>query len=185
MLTTRLSAALFAAPLLLMPAAAVASAWTVDPDTSRLGFEVAQGENLVSGQFTDWTAAIEFDPDAPEAAEISATIQTATTATGIGQLDGMLPGDQWFAAGQFPVAEFTSTDVRLVDGTTYAADGTVTIRGISQPVTLTFTLEIDGDTAQAKGTATLDRTVFGVGEGVGLDQVAAAVTVTFDLTANR
>ncbi|MDN3719063.1 YceI family protein [Roseibium salinum] len=61
----------------------------------------------------------------------------------------------------------------------------MTIKGISQPVELDFTLDIDGDTATAKGTATVNRLDYKLGSGVGTDTVGDVVTVTLNLTATR
>lgn len=172
-------------PALIVAPAAVADVWTVDPAKSKLGFEVQQGGAALAGTFTSWDAAIEFDPDAPENAKISATIQPASATTGNAQFDGTLPNADWFDAVSFPEAEFTATSVARVEGTSYRATGTLAIKGASHPVSLDFTLEIDGDTAIAAGKATLNRLDYNLGSGVATDTVGDAVTVTLDLTAAR
>ena len=96
-----------------------------------------------------------------------------------------LPNADWFDAAAFPEAEFTATSVARVEGTRYRATGTLAIKGISHPVSLDFTLEIDGDTAIAAGKATLNRLDYNLGSGVATDTVGDAVTVTLDLTAAR
>ncbi|MDN3719064.1 YceI family protein [Roseibium salinum] len=75
---------------------------------STLGFEVTQGDGTVEGVFSTWDATIDFDPQAPETARISAEIQPMSAATGNPQFDGTLPGKDWFDAGAFPSAEFKS-----------------------------------------------------------------------------
>lgn len=164
---------------------AYSETWTVDPEKSTLGFEVKQGDGKVEGVFGTWDATIDFDPQAPETARISAEIQPMSADTGNAQFDGTLPGKDWFDAGAFPSAEFKSENVSLVEGKSYRADGTLTIKGISQPVELDFTLDIDGDTATAKGTATVNRLDYKLGSGVGTDTVGDVVTVILDLTATR
>jgi len=165
--------------------ATLADTWTVAPEQSSLGFEVKQGEAMLKGQFTDWNAEIDFDPQAPENAKISATINPASASTGNAQFDGTLPGADWFDASAFPDAAFTAEGATLVEGNSYRTQGTLTIKGISHPATLDFVLEIEGDTATAKGTATVDRLAYQLGAGVGADTVGDAVTVTLDLTARR
>ncbi|GAA0781997.1 polyisoprenoid-binding protein [Roseibium denhamense] len=164
---------------------ALAETWTVDQSSSSLGFEVQQGTGTVSGTFGTWTATIDFDPDAPETAQISARISPASATTGNAQFDGTLPNKDWFNTSAFPEAEFTATSVERVEGSSYRADGTVTIKGVSQPVTLDFTLAIDGDTAKAEGKATLNRLNYNLGSTVATNTVGEAVTVTLDLTATR
>ncbi len=163
----------------------LADTWTVDAGQSRLGFEVKQGDGTLKGFFDTWTAEIDFDPEAPEAARISAEINAGSASTGNPQFDATLPASEWFDVSTFPVASFETESVTRAEGNSYKADGTLTIKGIAQPVALDFTLDIDGDTAKATGTATVKRTEYELGAGVGTDTVGDAVTVTLDLTANR
>ncbi|GGB42213.1 hypothetical protein GCM10011316_12660 [Roseibium aquae] len=182
-LSAAAAATLTCATLLLTPAAA--STWTVDQGGSTLGFEVAQGTGSISGTFTDWSASIDLDPDNLETAVITARIALPSATTGNGQIDGTLPTGQFFNVAEFPAAEFTSETISLANDGSYVAEGSLALKGVRHPVTLSFTLDIEGDTATAKGTATLDRTVYNVGTGVGPDQVGADVSVTIDLTATR
>ncbi|MBO6891327.1 MAG: YceI family protein [Roseibium sp.] len=181
----KLRLTLLASSIVLLANSAQADTWTVDQDKSTLGFSVAQGDNTLEGAFDSWTASIDFDPDAPEAATISAEIQPGSATTGNAQFDGTLPGKDWFDASGFPTATFSSDSVTLVEGNSYRATGTLSIKGISHPVELDFTLEIDGDTAIAKGTAKTNRFDYDLGKGVGADTVGDVVTVSLDLTAVR
>lgn len=164
---------------------AFADSWTVAKDKSSLSFEVVQGEGTVSGSFSSWDAAIDFDPASPEQARIKATIETGSASTGSAQFDGMLPGSDFFDAAGFPEAVFQSDKVTALGGDAYRAEGTLTIRDISQPVTLDFTLTITGDTAVADGTATVSRTAHKVGASIATSTLADAVKVKLDLTATR
>jgi polyisoprenoid-binding protein YceI len=175
---TLLLTAAFATP-------AVADTWTVDKDQSRLGFEVKQGDALLKGTFGEWNASIAFDPAAPEAADITATVQPASASTGNQQFDGTLPGKDWFDVSAFPEAIFNADGATLVEGNSYRASGTLTIKGQSHPVDLDFTLDIDGDTAKASGTATVKRLDYKIGTAMGTDTVGDVVTVTLELTATR
>ncbi|MEJ8476146.1 YceI family protein [Roseibium algae] len=173
-----LAAALASAPTF-------AASWTVDKDASSIGFEVQQGDAALTGSFGSWTADINLDPDNIDAATISATIDTGSAATGNSQFDGMLPSPDWFSVEAFPAATFSSDNVTSVGGNAYQAAGTLTIRDISQPVTLDFTLDIDGDTAVAKGTATVERIAYQVGASVSPAQVGESVAITLNLKATR
>lgn len=181
----KLFSSAIAATAILSASVASAQTWTVDASQSTLGFEVAQGGSPLVGTFQTWTASIEFDPAAPENAKISATIETGSALTGNPQFDGTLPSADWFDVSAFPAAEFTADGASLVKGNTYRAEGTLAIKGTSQPVTLEFTLDIEGDTAKARGKATVDRLAYQLGAGVATDTVGDVVTVTLDLTASR
>ncbi|WP_153769520.1 YceI family protein [Labrenzia sp. CE80] len=170
---------------LLVPGVVLADTWTVDPAKSQLAFEVVQAGSSLKGVFETWTAEIEFDPDTPETAEISAEITTLSAATGNQQFDGTLPGRGWFNVNEFPVATFTTTDVSPAGDGAYVANGTLTIRDISLPIAVAFTLDIEGDTATAKGEAKVNRADYKLGAEVSGDTVGEVVTVTLDLTATR
>ncbi|POF29173.1 YceI family protein [Roseibium marinum] len=164
---------------------ALSETWNVDPERSKLGFEVKQGTGTLKGFFATWDADIDFDPEAPDQAKISTEIKPLSASTGNPQFDGTLPGKDWFDIDAFPVAEFTTQNVSHVEGNSYRADGLLTIKGVAQPVDLEFTLDIDGDTATAMGTATVNRLDYKLGTAVGTDTVGDIVTVTLDLTAVR
>jgi len=169
----------------LLGAPALASPWTVDAEKSHLGFSVDQGGNDLKGTFETWTAQIDFDPEAPENAKLSATIATGSATTGNNQFDDMLPSAGWFASADFPEANFEASNVTATGEGIYEATGSLSIRGVSLPVTLTFQLDINGDTAHAVGTATLDRMAYKLGADVAPSHVNETVTVKLDLTATR
>ena len=64
---------------------------------------------------------------------------------------------------------------------------TTGIRSVTKPVTLPFTLHVNGTTAHASGHAQLVRIVFGIGQGpwVTRQWVALDVGVDIELTATR
>ena len=114
-------------------------------------------------------------------------IDPASAVTGDPQRDQALPGKDWFDIAQFPQAKFATTAIRKTGANTYAAAGTLTLRGVTKPVTLPFTLAISGTTAHARGRVSLVRTVFGVGQGSWSSGqwVALDVGVDVDIVATR
>ena len=71
-------------------------------------------------------------------------------------------GAAFFDAGHFPQARYTATKFRALGGNRYAADGTLSLRGVNKPVTLTFTWT-PGAQPVLQGTASVKRLDFGVG----------------------
>lgn len=171
----------------LLPTPVLAASWTVDPSSSRLGFAGKQGGTAFEGRFKSWSATIDFDPAAPESGKAVVTIDMASASTGDPQKDGALPQPEWFNAAKTPQARFEATSFRPKGGNAYEAVGTLTIRDVSKPVVLPFTLDIQGDTAKAKGKLDLVRTDYGVGQGpwASGQAVALEVSVVIDLTAKR
>lgn len=187
------AAAWFAISGLLMTAlvsttsAADAINWKVDPRKSKLGFSGTQTETKFQGSFTRYNAAIEFDPDHLETSHIAVSVDLASATTNDKQRDTALPGKDWFDVAQFPTAKFETSAIHRKGADAYEAVGTLTLRGVSKPLTLPFTLEMNETSAHAKGHADLIRSAFGIGQGPwATDQwVAFNVGVDIDVTATR
>lgn len=161
-------------------------AWTVQKGAS-LTFAATWSDSAVDGRFNRWTADILFSPQALDRSKVTVSIDVASVATGDEQRDQSLPSGDFFDTAEHPKAIFTATKFRKTGPDKYVADGTLDLRGVKKPLSLPFTLKIDGDTATASGVTTLDRTTFGVGQGewASTDQIAAKVKVSFRLTAKR
>jgi polyisoprenoid-binding protein YceI len=166
-------------------ASADTAAWKLDSVKSKLGFSGTQTGTKFQGVFNRWNAEIEFDPDRLEASHIVVTVDLATATTKDQQRDKALPGSDWFDTGRFPTAKFETREINRKGADAYEAIGTLTLRGVAAPLTLPFTLEIDGTSAHAKGHAELSRRTFGIGQGPwATDQwVAFEVGVDIDVTA--
>ncbi|MBU4432890.1 MAG: YceI family protein [Alphaproteobacteria bacterium] len=180
------AAATEAAPPAADPALKDPVAWTVAKG-SKLGFTATWSGEALEGSFTRWTADILFSPDALDRSKLAVSIDTASAVTGDAQRDQSLPGGDFFDSATHPKATFAATRFRKTSEGKFIADGTLDLRGVKTPLSLPFSLKIDGDTATARGVTTLDRTVFGVGQGewADTDQIAAKVKVSFALTAKR
>lgn len=147
-----------------LPLAAQAGAWHADAAHSKLGFTaVAQGDAF-DGRFKRFDATIAFDPAALAGSRFDVTIVLASADSANAERDVTLRGADFLAAAQRPTASYVCTRFRNLGGGRYAADGTLTLRGVSKPVTLTFTWTA-GRAPQLVGDATVDRLDFGVGGG--------------------
>ncbi|MCA0042821.1 cytochrome b/b6 domain-containing protein [Celeribacter litoreus] len=153
--------------------------WTVEEGS--LGITVAQMGAPVEGSFANWNAQIAYDPKSG-AGEVSVMIDT--TSLSLGTVTEQAKGPEFFNTGAFASATFAG-DITRVDGTAHEAVGTLTLVGQEVPVTLTFDLTIDGDTATMVGATSLDRRDYGIGSGyedestVGYSvEVATALTAT-------
>ena len=167
--------------------AARAATWAVDPGKSKLGFTGQQSGAPFTGRFKTWTAAIDFDPAKPEAGHVSATVEIASATTDDTQKDEAMPGSDWFDAANFAKATFEATGFTPKGPDSFETKGKLTLRGLTEDVTLPFTLTIAGDQAHAVGKTRLVRTDFGVGQGSWSsgDTVALDVDVDLDLVATR
>lgn len=155
--------------LLALPAAAqapelAAPAWTVDKAQSQLGFSAVSDGEPFTGRFGDWDARIAFDSADLAASSAKVTIAMGSVATEDPSRADSLQEGTWFSTAMFPEATFETSAIRA-EGDGYVADGTLTIRDQSMPVSMPFDLAIEGDVARMKGALTIDRKDFGLGVG--------------------
>lgn len=154
-----------------------ARGWTVE--TGNLTFSVRQMGATVAGTFPNWQAAISFDPATGTG---SADVTIDTTTLTLGSITVQAKEAAYFDTANHPTARFTAT-IRPVDGA-FVAEGTLTLRGVTVPVILPFTLAMQGDVAQVAGALSLDRRDFGMGAGQSDDEsVGFNVGVEVALTA--
>jgi polyisoprenoid-binding protein YceI len=101
--------------------------------------------------------------------------------------DESLPTADWFNADKFPRATFVTKGFTALGGGKYQAAGDLTLKGVSKPIVLPFTLVISGDTAKMTSAIIVNRLVFGVGQGQWKTEEAipARVTVRIALTAKK
>jgi polyisoprenoid-binding protein YceI len=164
---------------------ASAATWTVDKAKSHLGFTGSMNGASFDGAFGTWDAQIVFDPNNLPASHVTATIDMASAKTGDETRDEALPTDDWFAVKSFPKATFVTRAITADGAGHYVAQGDLSIRNVSRPVSLPFTLAIADGTAHMTGMLTIDRSVFGVGQGQWKDgsAVALQVQIKVDITA--
>ncbi|MFN3818547.1 YceI family protein [Blastomonas sp.] len=158
--------------------------WALSPG-GRLNFTAQWNGEPVNGSFSKWSSNILFAPEALEASGIDVSIDLTSVDTGDSQRDGTLTASDFFDTARFTKASYRATRFKSLGGDRYRADGALTLRGVSKPVPLNFTLTITGNTARARGTATIDRTSFGVGQGdfAGTTEIAGPVAISFDFSA--
>jgi polyisoprenoid-binding protein YceI len=141
---------------------APAGTWAADPVHSNVSFEIGYaGVNTFRGSFTEFRASL--TGDALEGAAKVASVDVKDE-----QLNGHLQTPDFFDAARFPEIEFRATELRREDNT-IEGKGELTIKGVTQPVTIT------GAIAGAPATdpfgrerlglrleTTIDRTQYGV-----------------------
>jgi polyisoprenoid-binding protein YceI len=167
---------------LALPFAATAADYTVQPAASTLGFsDTFQGETF-NGHFGQWTAAISYDAANLAASKFDVEVTLASVKTGDHDRDGALPGADFFDVAKFPKARFVTTGFRR-SGAQVIADGKLTLRGVTKPVSLDVTFKPQGSGATLDVAGTVKRLDFGVGGGDYADTsvIGADVKVTAHL----
>ena len=134
---------LFAAPLLAAALAAPASADTfvIDKNHSDTSFTIRHLMSKVSGSFNDFSGTIEGDPAKPGDAKVEFTIKAASIDTRNEQRDGHLRSNDFLAMDEYPEITFVSTGVRSTGATGLELTGDLTIKGVTNAVTIPFEFE--------------------------------------------
>lgn len=170
------------------PAFAETAAWQIVPDKSSLTFTGTQNGAPVTGSFKHFTGDIEFSLSDLEHSRVKIMVDTGSVSASYSDLVDALKTPDWFNVKLFPQAVFQSEHFKKTGDKSYQADGTLTIRNITKPVVITFTVLEAGDaSAHIKGVTTLKRNDFGVGQGewASTDEIKNDVKVEFDINAKH
>ena len=148
---------------------AAAGSRAAGPDYTLLGprssltYTFIQAGARNQGRFNSFTA--HFDP---AAGRLSVVIDMRSLGTGDSQRNGLLAGRDFFDVAQYPQSRFTATRIERT-ATGYAAVGSLTLRGVTRPVTIPFTWRtatVQGrSVGYLSGQIVLRRLDFGVGQG--------------------
>jgi len=119
----------------------IAGTWEIDPAHSHVGF-VARHlmVSKVRGSFTKVEGQI-ITAANPLESSATATIDLDSLSTGSEQRDGDVKGENFLDTANHPTMTYRSTGLRAAGGD-IIADGDLTIKGITHPVTLT--VEVNG-----------------------------------------
>jgi len=140
-----------------------AAPWRVLPG-STLGFASSFQDEAFEGNFAKFTPRIDFDPKQLAASRFDVAIELASADTKNDERDDALRGTDFFNSAKMPQAHYLATRFRALGGNRYAADGTLTLNGISKPVVLEFSWTPGAQTVLA-GSASVKRLDFKVGTG--------------------
>ncbi len=170
---------------LLFAGLALAADWKMDPAGSKLEFVATFEKTPVPGVFKEFDARVRFDPDKPAGGSLDVTIKVASADMNIPDVNKEIRGKDWFDYAGFPQAEFHSADLRR-DGKRYVARGTLTLKGVKQPVEVPFTWTA-GDGAVMEGEFTVKRGAFGIGLGewAAAEVIGADVKVKFKVKLRK
>jgi len=111
--------------------------WKLDPAHSELRFKIRHLMIAsVSGAFKTFDVQMQTKGEDLETATINVTADTTSITTGNEQRDAHLNNTDFFDSANHPELKFQSTSVAKKDEENFVVDGNLTIKGITQPVTL-------------------------------------------------
>jgi len=168
--------------------------YTIDPTHSRIGFVARHAMvTKVRGSFGEFEGAGHFDLESPARSHLSLSIQAASIDTGNADRDGHLKSNDFFDMERYPHITFASTAVEKVGDDSYKVTGDLTIKGVTQPVSVDF--EYTGSARDPfgnerigfEGKTTVNRKDWGISWNAALETggvlIGEKVTLEFDVSA--
>jgi polyisoprenoid-binding protein YceI len=137
----------------------------------------------VDGSFRKFAAQLTFDPAKPTAGSANLSIDTSSYDLGDESYNQQVRGKDWFDSTTYPKATFISSAIAPAGGNQYKVTGKLTIKGVSQTVTVPVTIAQQGNTETFDGSLPIKRTQFNVGTGEWKDTsvVADDVVIKFHI----
>jgi polyisoprenoid-binding protein YceI len=168
--------------------------YTLDPAHTRIGFVARHAMvTKVRGSFNEFEGTATLDGADPANSRVQVTIDAASIDTRNAQRDEHLRGNDFLAMQEYPKITFTSTGARQVDDTTFELTGDLTIKGVTNSVTIPFTFEgaaqdpFGNQRVGFEGSVTISRKDYGITWNAPLETggvlVSDKVTLEFEVSA--
>ena len=147
--------------------------YDLDPRHTYPSFEADHfgGLSVWRGKFTDTTGKVVYDKEA-KSGVIDITVRINSIAFGLAKLDEHAKSPEIFDAAKYPTAAYSGKFTKFNGAAPTEAQGTLTLHGVTKPVTLTiksFMCKPNPMTKKeicgADASASLDRSEFGVNYG--------------------
>ena len=160
--------------------------FTITPEESDVKFFV-KASVAIDGKFNKWEATLTFPSTDVTSGVLDIKIYADSVNTGSGMKDNKLKSKDFFNASQDPYITFDSTKVVQTGPNTFDVQGTFTIRGVSKPETLTFTVTgtRGSGSGDVKGTMAFDRKDYGMNKGIPFVKIGDRVEVSVALKAHK
>jgi polyisoprenoid-binding protein YceI len=146
-----------------------AGEYRIDPAHSVLSFSIKHNEiALVRGRFREFSGMINYDDKDITKSSVEVTAKIESINTGVDRRDAHLRTADFFDAAKYPEMTFKSTRVERKGDNQYVLHGDFTLRGISKPVAIPFTVtgaikDGQGNTRfGVAGQTTINRRDFGI-----------------------
>jgi len=171
------------------PAQVAAGTYAVDPLHTQALFTVKHlGFSIYTGQFTQPTGTLVLDPKKPVADKLDISFPIDKAVTTVAHLNEHIASAEFFDAAKYPTARFVSNKV-TVNGTKATIAGTLTLHGVTRPLTLDARFIGAGTNPMSKkatigfqATTTIVRSEYGITflNGMVSDSVPLTINAAFE-----
>lgn len=156
--------------------------WAVVAEESAIIFTGRAAGAEFEGRFADWSADIRFDPERLAESRVRVSVVISSATTNDPTINASIANAEWLDAAGHPIAVFETREIRAGAETgAFVADGVLTLKGASHPVSVAFTLAIAEGRAEMAGRAALVRADFSVGAIGGLEDGMVSPEIDLDL----
>ena len=116
--------------------AAAADNYEIDPIHSVIVFRIKHMDvGMFYGRFNSPTGKFTFDDQNPAASSFQGQVKAADFDSGNPTRDKHVKGPDFLNAKEFPTISFKSTSVKAAESGHYEIAGSLTLHGVSRPVT--------------------------------------------------
>jgi len=168
--------------------------YTLDPAHTRIGFVARHAMvTKVRGSFDEFAGTAVLDGANPANSRVEVTIEAASIDTRNAQRDEHLRSNDFLAMQEYPKITFASTGVRQAGETTFEVTGDLTIKGVTNEITIPFEFEgsakdpFGNQRVGFEGAVTINRKDYGVTWNAALEGggvlVSDKVTLEFEISA--
>ena len=152
---------------------AAAPQWEIDPAHSSIYFTVKHIYSSVRGSFPEFNGTVMFSPDDLDGSRFDFEVDVKSIFTGNSKRDGHLNSADFFDSGKYPKMTFSSTAVKHVSDNRYVVEGKMTVKDVTQTVSIPFTLlgvtthpfDKKSEVAGFEAPIVIDRLAYRVGDG--------------------
>ncbi len=172
------------------PADVKAGTYAVEPAHTQVTFSVSHmGISPFAGTFSGASGSLTLDPNKLSATKLSVTIPVTSVQTTSDKLTEELRSADWLDAAKFPTATFVATSVTPRGPDAASIDGTLTLHGVSKPITIMASFFGTAQNPMNKkdsigflGRALIKRSDFGVSKYVPLvsDETVLVINAAFE-----
>ncbi|MEO9221894.1 MAG: YceI family protein [Mycobacteriaceae bacterium] len=168
--------------------------YTLDPAHSRIGFVARHAMvTKVRGAFNEFEGTATIVGEDFSRSSVEVTIKAASIDTRNAQRDEHLRSNDFLAMEEYPEITFVSTGVRKTGATDLELDGNLTIKGVTNPVTVPF--EFEGAATDPfgnlrvgfEGSVSINRKDYGITWNAALETggvlVSDKITLEFEVSA--
>ena len=168
--------------------------YTLDPAHTRIGFVARHAMvTKVRGSFDEFAGTAVLDGANPANSRVEVTIEAASIDTRNAQRDEHLRGNDFLAMQEYPKITFASTSVRQAGETAFEVTGDLTIKGVTNAITIPFEFEgaatdpFGNQRVGFEGAVAINRKDYGVTWNAALEGggvlVSDKVTLEFEVSA--